>query len=175
MRRGRVPCTSSRDLTILARDQVVNLLDEMNETPADSDLIDHVGWRLWQAAAAWKARFAAEMVAAGHGWYGEARANMIPLLDRAGTRQADLVRRAGLSKQAVQQLVDELERDGVIARQPDPDDRRGRIVVFTAAGLRALADANTVKRRIEADYRAQLGDAAFAALCDALLRLAPDA
>jgi DNA-binding MarR family transcriptional regulator len=123
------------------------------------ELLDHVGWRLWRAAQLWKADFDAKMVAMGYAWFGEARAAVIAHLDRGGTRQALLAKRLGLSKQAVQQFVDELERDGIVERRPDPDDSRAKIVTFTARGRKALADANIAKRQIEAEFRRKLGRA----------------
>ncbi len=135
------------------------------------ELLEHVGWRLWRAARRWQAAFEAGMVAMGHPWFGEARAAVIANMDRTGTRQAELAGRLGVSKQAIQQFVDDLVADGVVERRPDPDDRRGRIVVFTAAGRKLLADANAVKRRVEADFRWELGESAFKNLTAALKRL----
>ncbi|MEO1016221.1 MAG: MarR family transcriptional regulator [Pseudomonadota bacterium] len=137
------------------------------------ELIDHIGWRLWQAAADWKARFVEEMVRAGHGWYAEARSSVIPYIGAEGTKQVDIVREMGLTKQAVQQLVDDLEQEGIVTRQPDPADRRRKIVVFTEKGRRARQDANAVKRKIEAEYRQELGDDNFDRLFNILEQLAP--
>ena len=114
----------------------------------------------------------AGMLAAGHHWYAEARSSIIPYLDREGTRQGVLVQRMGLSKQAVQQLVDDLEREGIIERCPDPNDRRGKIVIFTKKGLMAQCDANRVKREVEERFRAKLGDKDFSKLDGLLRRLA---
>ncbi len=123
--------------------------------------IDHIGWRLWDAAAVWKDRFAAEMVAAGHDWYAEARSSVMPYVSVNGTRQADIVARMGLSKQAVQQLIVDLERSGILRRDPDPDDGRGKIVRFTQRGLAAQQDGQKAKRKVEAEIREKLGDRAF--------------
>ena len=154
---------------------MVKEIDELATAPANHDppLIDHLGWRLWCGFDAWRGRFLDGMRAAGHGWYAEARGGVLPHLDRAGTRQATLVQRMGLTKQAVQQLVDELERDGIVERRPDPSDRRGKIVAFTRRGLAVLADANRVKRAVEAELRGRLGNADFERL-DALLRKMAD-
>jgi len=135
------------------------------------ELLDHVGWRLWRVAQLWKTDFDAKMIAKGYPWFGEARAAVVAHLDRGGTRQALLAKRLGLSKQAVQQFVDELERDGIVERKPDPDDSRAKIVTFTAHGRKALADANIVKRRIEADYTKRLGRVRFQQLMAALRAL----
>ncbi|MEO0363222.1 MAG: MarR family transcriptional regulator, partial [Pseudomonadota bacterium] len=79
-----------------------------------------------------------------------------------------------LTKQAVQQLVDDLEKAGIVERIADPDDRRGKIVRFTEKGTIARRDAARVKARIEAEMRAELGDEAFERLYELLRRVAPD-
>ncbi len=136
--------------------------------------IDHVGWRLWCASQAWKEQFVAGMLASGHHWYAEARSSIIPYLDRKGTRQGVLVQRMGLSKQAVQQLIDDLEKEGIVERRPDPEDRRSKIVAFTTKGLKAQSDANRVKREVEATFRAKLGEEDFDKFDDLLRRLSYD-
>ncbi len=146
---------------------MVKKIDEFEFPP----LTDHVGWRLWRASQQWLSRFQGEMVAAGHPCFAEARGQLIPHIDREGTRQSDLVLRVGLSKQAVQQLVAGLEADGLVERLPDPDDARGKVVAFTAAGAKLLNQAHEVKKRIERDYRTQLGAEGFAQLLQALDRL----
>lgn len=78
--------------------------------------------------------------------------------------------RVGLSKQAVQQLLDALVADGVLGRRPDPDDARARLVFFTHKGLKVLADANRVKKRIQSEYRRTLDKAEFSRLVAALDR-----
>ncbi|TGT79101.1 helix-turn-helix domain-containing protein, partial [Mesorhizobium sp. M8A.F.Ca.ET.161.01.1.1] len=88
------------------------MVKELDEKP--EALPDHVGWRLWQASRAWHAEFAAAMRAAGHGWFSEARAGLLGHIPRNGTRQSALIERAAISKQAVQQLLDGLEAEGVL-------------------------------------------------------------
>ncbi|WP_378944056.1 MarR family winged helix-turn-helix transcriptional regulator [Mesorhizobium sp. ANAO-SY3R2] len=139
-----------------------------------STLADHVGWRLWQASRAWQAEFAAAMRAAGHDWFSEARAGLLGHIPRGGIRQASLIERAGVSKQAVQQLLDGLEAEGVIERAPDPHDKRGKLVRYTARGLAALSDGDRIKLDIERRYRERLGDGGFDALMTALRALDHD-
>jgi DNA-binding MarR family transcriptional regulator len=148
----------------------------MSVKQLDDDLpavIDHVGWRLHEASRLWKEAFVAGMVARGHAWFGEARANLIAHIDAEGLRQAELVARSGLTKQAVQQFLDELVTDGILTRSADPADRRGKLVRFTAAGQQLRRDANAVKRRIERAWRKSLGDARFEALV-AILKDLPE-
>lgn len=137
----------------------------------DDFRIDHVGWRLWDAAAMWKEKFAAEMVAAGHDWYAEARSSVVPYVGLKGTRQADIVARMGLSKQAVQQLIVDLELSGILQRDPDPKDGRGKIVHFTEKGLAAQRDSQKAKRKVETEIRMMLGDAEFERLMTTLKKI----
>ena len=112
------------------------------------------------------------MARSGVGWYGEARAGLIAHLDPGGTRQADLAKRARITRQAVQQLLDDLERDGIVERSPDPGDARSKIIRFTAKGAAILRLANRVKRRIDGDCRRRLGGRAFDRIVAALAALA---
>jgi DNA-binding MarR family transcriptional regulator len=74
-----------------------------------------------------------------------------------GCRLTDLARRAGMTKQAMGQIVDDLQRLGYIERTPDPDDGRAKIVRFTRAGLDFVNDAAEVMARIWDEYAALLG------------------
>src|SRR5215471_3209929 len=49
---------------------------------------------------------------------------LLPHIDLGGTRVSDLAHRLGVSKQAVSELIDDLEAAGVVERLPDPDDAR---------------------------------------------------
>jgi DNA-binding MarR family transcriptional regulator len=78
-------------------------------------------------------------------------------LDTDGTRLSALARRMGVTRQATAQLVTEIEKNGFVARRPDPDDGRGIIVLFTEKGRHALATAVDVMTGIEADYVKVIG------------------
>lgn len=142
---------------------MVKKLDELSP--------DHVGWRLWQANRSWLGEFARAMRDAGHGWFTEARAGLLGHIPGSGIRQSVLIERVGTTKQAVQQLLDGLEAEGVVERVADPDDRRGKFVRFTVKGTSALRDGDRIKREIEENYERRIGSARFAALMDALRAL----
>jgi DNA-binding MarR family transcriptional regulator len=139
----------------------------------DKSLPDHIGIRLWRASEFWLASFIAAMNEAGHIWFTPARANLLGQIPRSGIKQGDLIRRMGFSKQAVQQLIDGLEVEGILLRQPDPDDKRGKIIGFSAKGQSALKDADRIKLLIEADLKQRLGEDKFAALFEALGEIPP--
>ena len=81
-----------------------------------------------------------------------------------GTRITELAARAWLTKATVVHAVDELERLGYVTREPDPADRRAKLVRMTARG-RAAED---VAREAIADMRTAWAALIGAAELDAL-------
>lgn len=132
---------------------------------------EHIGWDLWRATSAWKNRYTQEMIDLGFLWYGEARGNLMQHIPVTGIAQAALVKNSGLSKQAIQQLLDDLESDGVINRISDKEDSRRKIVVLSSRGTQAFKAANKIKKELEAEYRDLLGSAALTNLKQALAKI----
>jgi len=93
-------------------------------------------------------------------------------LGRSGTRLTTLARHAGMTKQAMGQIVDDLEQLGYVERTPDPEDGRAKIVRFTPAGLDFVCDAAEVLDEIWSDYAALLGVSELDQLQHALQKLA---
>jgi DNA-binding MarR family transcriptional regulator len=100
-----------------------------------------------------------------------AHMSLFPHLDLAGTRQTELARRMGVSKQAVHQLVAELVGLGVLSQEPDPADGRALLVRFTPAGARSLFDGLAVLNELEVAMRGALGAQRMDALHDTLEQL----
>ena len=63
-----------------------------------------------------------------------ASASLIWLLDEGGTRSTTLAQRAGVSKQAMSQLVRLMESQGYLEQIPDPGDTRAKVVRMTPQG-----------------------------------------
>ncbi len=59
-----------------------------------------------------------------------AHTRILPHLDLAGTRITVLADRLDITKQAVSQLVSDLEDMGMLERVPDPSDGRAKLVRF---------------------------------------------
>jgi DNA-binding MarR family transcriptional regulator len=85
----------------------------------------------------------------------------------AGT-QLELARAIRYDKTRLIALLDELERDGLVIRRPDPADRRARTIEITAEGRRRHAAARASIREMEEDVLAGLDDDRRAALLEAL-------
>jgi DNA-binding MarR family transcriptional regulator len=68
-------------------------------------------------------------------------------------------------------LLDELERDGLITRKPDPADRRARTVEVTAAGRRRHAAAQADVRAMEDEFLGDLSATERDGLLHVLARL----
>ena len=125
---------------------------------------DHIGWDLVRAARLWLAEFEAEVVAAGHPWFAEARGRLIEHIGRTGVEQGALAVRSGMTKQAVAQHLDALEHDGLVRRVGVDGDHRKRRVVWTTRGQAALDDIDAAKGRVEARLRRRMGEEAFRSL-----------
>ena len=53
-----------------------------------------------------------------------------------GLSVVELGRRAGLEPSTMTGLLDRMERDGIVVRQPHPDDRRAQLISLTKEGNR---------------------------------------
>ena len=87
-----------------------------------------------------------------------AHTTLLPHLDVNGTQATVLAERAGITKQAAGRIIADLEREGYVQRLPDPIDQRASMIVFTDTGQQFLVDAYHVKKEIEEEYKALLGE-----------------
>ncbi len=88
-----------------------------------------------------------------------------------GVRPGVLAERAGISKQAMNQLLRSLEALGYIARSDAPDESRARIVRLTRRGRAAFSRIHEILRDIEREWSVELGATRFAQLKDLLCRV----
>jgi DNA-binding MarR family transcriptional regulator len=72
-------------------------------------------------------------------------------LTRAGDSLplGQLAERLSCVKSNVTQLVDRLEADGLVSREGDPNDRRSRLAVLTAAGRKAYVKGTEIQGQAE--------------------------
>src|SRR5882757_8963448 len=126
------------------------------------------GVALTAAAARWREQLRAAMVARGFAAAGGAGGDVLHHLSDGPLPQAALTQRMGLSKQAVQQLLDQLETGGLVQRAVDAADKRAKHVLLTDAGRAALTGRHEVAASLEAEWRDKLGKKPFKKLRKAL-------
>jgi DNA-binding MarR family transcriptional regulator len=98
-------------------------------------------------------------------------AGLIPLLDANGARPSALAQRSGVSKQAMSQLIHELEARGYVEQVADPVDTRAKIVRLTKRGVALRQACFVARKEIQALAAATLGKNRLAQLQQDLTRL----
>lgn len=81
-----------------------------------------------------------------------------------GARPSELAAQRGLSKQAANYLLGQLEQLGYLERRPDPGDGRSRRIALTERGERAAHTIRDAVKDVERDWEAQLGRDRFTQL-----------
>lgn len=104
------------------------------------------------------------LVAAGYPDVTRAQFALLRFPGVDGMRPGEAAELAGLSKQAVNDLLGELERSGFLERKPHPADRRGRVVRLTPRGRRLQHTTHQISRELEADWAAHVGKERIASL-----------
>jgi DNA-binding MarR family transcriptional regulator len=119
---------------------------------------DNLGYLLAKASQRWNERLQEGFAAAG---FPEVRASygsvLIPLLEEDGLRIGEIARRARLSKQTMTTMVRLCERDGLVLREPDPDDRRATRVRLTAKAWRFQPVAERILAQLDGEATDALG------------------
>lgn len=88
-----------------------------------------------------------------------------------GVRPSELAAQRGMSKQAANYLLGQLERLGYLERRPDAGDQRAKRIILTKRGQRVGYTMRDAVRDIERDWEAQLGQDRFAHLKALLVEL----
>ena len=82
---------------------------------------------------------------------------VFPFVPPEGIRLTDLAERAGMTKQAMSELVGDLVEMGYLQRVPDPSDGRAKLIEFTDRGWAAVETVLASFKRVEADLTKSLG------------------
>jgi DNA-binding MarR family transcriptional regulator len=136
----------------------------------DSQPKPRLGALLIDAQEAWDNAFAEALARRNAPQLGAA-ADLLGQLSLSGISQSLLADRMGLTKQAVQQSLDQLEKLALIRRAPDPVDRRAKYVVLTETGLVALETRRDAEKEAEKALRNALGKKALKQLGKGLRKL----
>ena len=110
--------------------------------------------------------------AAGYSDIRPAHGHVFYTIGAEGGRVVDMAERAQLTKQAMAKLVADLEERGYLEREPDPADRRAKIVRLTDAGWAAVRVAAAAIADIERQWAREIGEERLRVLRETLAELA---
>lgn len=130
-----------------------------------------LGQLLALAAVQWRRRLREDVAARGFPFFAEARSEVLAHVPAEGLPQAALAPRMGMSKQAVQQFIDQLVADGVVTREANPIDKRLKTIRLTELGLRARQEADRIRQSIDTDIRVAIGDKGYRRLRKTLRKM----
>jgi DNA-binding MarR family transcriptional regulator len=83
-------------------------------------------------------------------------------LGEDGARPSELALSAGVTRQAITKAVDDLERVGLVRREPASADGRGVVVRYTRRGLAGLTVARQRMAELEREFAEAVGERRWA-------------
>jgi len=95
----------------------------------------------------------------------------ISLTADGGRRLSSIADNLGITRQAANTVVNELESLGYVRRTPEPKDGRAKQVTLTAAGEKLRTDGLAVAAKLEEEYEACLGAPQFEECRQALIAI----
>ena len=96
----------------------------------------------------------------------------LQVLAPAGMRLTELAATAGMAKQSMAYLVEQLEQAGYVERVPDPADARAKVINRTERGWAYQKIAASIVAELEREWSELLGAGDFAELKRHLARIA---
>jgi DNA-binding MarR family transcriptional regulator len=139
--------------------------------PPDDGLPDHIARWLEEVTK----RLRADLGAQGLRDFPDLRGShrrILQMIPPPGIRITDLAALAGMTKQALGEFVDWLERSGFVASGRDPADGRVRLVTRTAQGDAAASAAQHAIEAVERAWRQEIGDCRYETMKQAMRDLA---
>ena len=130
-----------------------------------------IGALLRMPAEAVRRRMLEHLRARGFDGLEAAHQNVFQYPGPEGARPSELAAELGMSKQALNYMLGELERLGYLERLPDPEDTRSKRIALTARGSAAVKTMLDAVRAVEHDWRRELGAKEFEQLRALLLDL----
>lgn len=100
-----------------------------------------------------------------------AQISLMQQLCLGSTRLTDLAGRMGMTKQAVGQIVDDLERRGLVRRTADPRDSRAKVIAYSEQGYAVVDRLIDATLATERELAGEIGDKDLATLKAILTRM----
>ena len=128
----------------------------------------HIGQLLTQLTRVFQTELFERLVAAGLEDARVPHTHVIAYIKAEGSRLTELAGHARMTLAAMSELVDDLERLGIVERRPDPSDGRAKLICLTDAGWDAMRTARRIIAEIEAEYAERVGVKRFEAAAQTL-------
>ena len=103
------------------------------------------------------AQFHRRLKEAGHTNIRQGHGCVFRFIHDGGSRLTELAESSGLSKQAVGEVVDDLEKLGYVERAQDPQDGRAKVIRLTELGADAHRTALGIFADIEREFAERYG------------------
>ena len=133
----------------------------------------HIGQLLVQLTRELQQELFARLVAAGLDDARVAHTHVTAYIKADGSPLTELAAMARMTLPAMSEIVNDLERLGIVERRPDPADGRAKLIVLTEDGWAAMRVARGIIRDLEAEWAGLVGAREFertALTLDRLLR-----
>lgn len=121
----------------------------------------HIGQLLTQLTRLFQTELFERLVAAGLEEARVPHTHVTAYIKAEGSRLTELAAQARMTLPAMSELVDDLERLGIVERRPDPRDRRAKLICLTEAGWETMRTAREIISGIEAEYADHVGSERF--------------
>jgi DNA-binding MarR family transcriptional regulator len=126
---------------------VTNLTQTWTPLPALLDDLSAIAFR----------EFRERLDEAGHGTIRAGHGCVFRFIHEGGSRLTDLADSSGFTKQAVGEVVADLEGLGYVERAPDPADGRAKVIKLTDLGAEAQATALVIFQDLERSWGERFG------------------
>jgi DNA-binding MarR family transcriptional regulator len=128
----------------------------------------HIGQLLTQLTRLFQTELFDHLVAAGLEDARVPHTHVTAYIKADGSRLTELAAQARMTLPAMSELVDDLQRLGIVERRPDPSDGRAKLICLTDTGWQAMGTARRVIAEIEAHYAQLVGAEQFEAAAQTL-------
>jgi DNA-binding MarR family transcriptional regulator len=118
------------------------------------------------------AEFRQELVATGYGDIRPTHGCVFRFIHEEPLRLTELATLAGMTKQSIGEVIDNLVELGYVKRVPDPQDRRAKLICLTPRGEEAQKTGLGLFKKIERRWAKRYGPERFTQLRELLEEIA---
>jgi DNA-binding MarR family transcriptional regulator len=145
----------------------------MSSRQADTSTPDrlHIGQLLVHLTRQFQTELYARLIDAGIEGARVPHTHVTAYIKAEGSRLTDLANQARMTRPAMAELVDDLQRLGIVDRRPDPSDGRAKLICLTDQGWAAMRTGHQIIAQLEADYAEMIGSQPFETMCQTMQAL----